>query len=561
MSEGRRDDYEYDDGWDDSEPEPDSPMLDTSVHQAAIRGESIPEDLHDEVIVRCLIRGIRCCDGFAHELRAIPDYPAITRALNARAIMSNRVPVMDAQHVPYCFWYPDLPSEDTLRRLLDQCFGLSMRYQVGRACAAGGYTALYKELDLLPDIAIAEEARDNTTGGREIYQHVMEQPVRYAVMDDYSLSVRSEPPSGAFLNGDTCVKSTLATRQPLDKFSAQPYFDICEDWNLDILGIRFEERPIDEGTMKLSYSALPLDLPAVEKDFLILMAAWSGNIDRYARLRRPYMISGERQCVIRGIYFNTLFAKWCYSQPDLSSLRKFVHARFIMDNDLLWATDDVPEIELPTLIWYPQKASFQTYVELLGRIPAMKQQVTRAYVAINAQGPFESVDIVPDNRLVWEAGRCENDFFAQRIEQKMVSMNITDKDLYPDGLDPWEDDLRLVVDGWEEESGRQAVLYRHITPGQIGITYPARPYGTSRDMGNVLLHVAAHPPNQVPEGYEALSVLEMYQDAAYISDEEERGLVGLYPPGPDRPEYGYRLSRDPYRQRTERLDGKGSRGS
>ncbi|CBF71445.1 hypothetical protein AN6781.2 [Aspergillus nidulans FGSC A4] len=34
----------------------------------------------------------------------------------------------------------------------------SMRYQVGRACAAAGYFDLYKELDLLPDVSIAEEA-------------------------------------------------------------------------------------------------------------------------------------------------------------------------------------------------------------------------------------------------------------------------------------------------------------------------------------------------------------------------------------------------------------------
>jgi hypothetical protein len=44
-----------------------------------------------------------------------------------------------------------------------------MRYQVGRACAAAGYFDLYKELDLLPDVSIAEEAPGgNTEGGNQI---------------------------------------------------------------------------------------------------------------------------------------------------------------------------------------------------------------------------------------------------------------------------------------------------------------------------------------------------------------------------------------------------------
>lgn len=48
-----------------------------------------------------------------------------------------------------------------------------MQYQVERACAAGGYTSLYLELDLLPDVAIAEEARDNRTSGQAIYESII----------------------------------------------------------------------------------------------------------------------------------------------------------------------------------------------------------------------------------------------------------------------------------------------------------------------------------------------------------------------------------------------------
>lgn len=59
-----------------------------------------------------------------------------------------------------------------------------------------------------------------------------------------------------------------------------------------------------------------LDLPTVEKDLLILMAANYGNIDRYPRLRRPAHVEGELNCVARGAHHDTMFALWCARQPD-----------------------------------------------------------------------------------------------------------------------------------------------------------------------------------------------------------------------------------------------------
>ncbi|CAI7580006.1 unnamed protein product [Penicillium viridicatum] len=64
---------------------------------------------------------------------------------------------------------PDIPAEQTLRDLLEGYPGNDLwQYQAGRACAAGGYTSLYMKLDLLPDVAIAEEARNNRTSGKAI---------------------------------------------------------------------------------------------------------------------------------------------------------------------------------------------------------------------------------------------------------------------------------------------------------------------------------------------------------------------------------------------------------
>lgn len=54
-------------------------------------------------------------------------------------------------------------------------------------------------------------------------------------------------------------------------------------------------------TMELLSSPLPVDLPPCDKDLLICMAAYRGDIDRYCRLRRPYFVRGELYYIVRGI--------------------------------------------------------------------------------------------------------------------------------------------------------------------------------------------------------------------------------------------------------------------
>jgi hypothetical protein len=90
-----------------------------------------------------------------------------------------------------------------------------MRYNVGRACAAAGYLDLYRELQLLPDISIAEEARDNQKShGDAIFAEMMAQPTRYAVMDDFTPSVNiNNPRAEACLNSDTAVRPLLDAKQ------------------------------------------------------------------------------------------------------------------------------------------------------------------------------------------------------------------------------------------------------------------------------------------------------------------------------------------------------------
>lgn len=83
----------------------------------AIRGEKIPFALGLKGVRFTAIRGIRHHDGFGHELRGLLS--EFTHALNARAIMSGAIPnINDPIEIPYCIWYPEPPSQDTLRNLV-----------------------------------------------------------------------------------------------------------------------------------------------------------------------------------------------------------------------------------------------------------------------------------------------------------------------------------------------------------------------------------------------------------------------------------------------------------
>lgn len=84
--------------------------------------------------------------------------------------MSNHIPeINEDNEMPCCIRYPQIATEDTYRRLARRY--PSMAYHVGRACAVAGYLGLYKELNILPDTHIAEEARE--CGNIDIYNYIM----------------------------------------------------------------------------------------------------------------------------------------------------------------------------------------------------------------------------------------------------------------------------------------------------------------------------------------------------------------------------------------------------
>ncbi|KAI0197918.1 hypothetical protein F4808DRAFT_463300 [Astrocystis sublimbata] len=425
---------------------------------AVLRGEGFPDNLAEwdsmpEIVRRCTLRGIRHHDGFGDRLRRLyhpvalrSSDSSLLRTLHARDIMSNRIPDMKGpDEYPYCIWYPDVASEGTYCRLAERY--PAMRYLVGRACAVAGYNALFRELDLLPEVSIAEEARDNVVsnnwGSRIIYDAIMNHPLRYSVLDDYTRGSDPDNPRRVVgLNGDTTVVSRLRNRKQSfrrAKFHSPKDINITED------GCVHEEYseevtwPAGDAITRLLYSPLPTDLPAGEKNVLILMAAYNGDVDRYHRLRRPYLLGGEEDAVVRGIYHNTMFAMYKLAEVDQPSgltqvpssstpirtrptfscrIRQALYARLIMNNDLSRITDDLPKAFLPNMICHPDVAHPTTYQQLARIRPEMIPAVAQACIVANYPGLWDALAWTPSEMLFREAKASPNPHYLETLTSR-----------------------------------------------------------------------------------------------------------------------------------------------
>ncbi|KAF1989308.1 hypothetical protein K402DRAFT_390892 [Aulographum hederae CBS 113979] len=252
-----------------------------------------------------------------------------------------------------------------------------------------------------------------------------------AIMNDYSRTVDEAQAKEACLDGNTCVRSLLDVRRSIKgaSFSRPHYFDIAED---RLVGECEKDDPSlrPPEVLPLLYNPLPIDLPTVHKDLLILAAAYYGDVDRYSRLQRPstVLVRNEAACLARGIYHNTMFAKWC-SLQDWARKRGFavasaIEARFIMNNDLsrVPTSGNFPK---PYCIWHPTCAASKTYEELARLRPDMKHQAARACVVANYFDSFDKIDATPDSALWAEAKSSLSPFYRKRIEQKASEQGIT----------------------------------------------------------------------------------------------------------------------------------------
>ncbi|KAL4755853.1 uncharacterized protein BDW70DRAFT_165053 [Aspergillus foveolatus] len=416
--------------------------------------------------------------------------------------MSNRVPVMTSpEHFPYCFWHLDIPREETLKQLLTHYPGNTLlRYQVGRACAVGRYTTLYHELHLLPEVTLAEEAHDNRKSGHEIYEAIMEPPVRYTYMDDYNHCLHPEPLAGAHL------------------FLVEVVFDITEDRCIDTDGIKPLARPVDPQAIELLYTPLSPDLPTVDKDLLILMAAWSGNIDRYPRLRQPKQIERETPCIVRGIHHRPLFAKRWLMQPRAAKdefIRRVIHSRCVMNNDLSWLTDLTPESALPDPIWYPQVAHEATYRELM-RLHS-----------------FATLVVIPNNaELVMDTKWSPNKYYEEYLQHRASECGINLKQIleYEEDWTGKKPHVMLDQDHVERGFGSQAMwLDRKLTLDHVGFQ-PEELATVLSSILRVLLHASVADPSMRPSSpYKTLDLVGLYEEAPYVETKEGKKMVGLQP--------------------------------
>ncbi|KAI1058764.1 hypothetical protein LB507_004123 [Fusarium sp. FIESC RH6] len=415
--------------------------------QKAVRGEAVPRLLDDRVSLSALIRGIRLHHDFATSETVIRHslmLPAVARACNARLIMSNQVPdQMEEEQQPYCIWHPDLATEDTYRTLALKF--PSMRYQVGRACAAAGYYALYKELNLLPEVSIAEEARESQTeGGKLIYDEIMVSTSRYGIMNDCERSVETnesfyEYP--AYLNGDTEVRWRLKGRQKLSIYGMEDLVPcIEEDMHLDI-----DKQDLDEehGTLskeeaELLWKPLPQDLPTVKKTLLLQMAAYDGNIERFSRLAGGgrTLSDLDLECVERGILHHGMFARWWADQikddtvharavPHITWIQVTILARRIMVNDYAAFEKGWPAgAPKPYIIWWPLRPDSQFLLFLFEKCPEMSMQIAAAAIVCDYDHVYAFVNPDPCWDL-WEVSKFSlNPFYREDLEKRAEEKKI-----------------------------------------------------------------------------------------------------------------------------------------
>ncbi|QGI84466.1 hypothetical protein CEK26_011183 [Fusarium fujikuroi] len=407
--------------------------------EKAIRGDGVPRLLEDRDSRAALIRGIRLHYHLAMSepvKRLSSSMPQVARARNARRIMSNDIPErMTAEEQPYCIWHPEMATEDTYRSLASKF--PDMRYQVGRACAAAGYGALYRELDLLPEVSIAEETRESETdGGKLIYDEIMSFKYRYAVMDDCKRTIKlMDYECPAYLNGNTELDEALHAGSTTTSFHASKRTHLgLEDQQVDE---RHGKLTDDEA--KLLYSPLPGDLPTVKKTLLTQMAAHDGNIERYAQLANSgrTLTQLDQDCVIRGVLHHTMYARWwadqikndtiyARSSPYVWDIQRAIMARRIMLNDASAFEDGWPPgVPMPYIIWWPLQPQSDMLSLLAMKVPEMKRQCAAAAIICDYENVYKGLDPEPS----WHLWKVASEFAANSFYREDQERRGREKDI------------------------------------------------------------------------------------------------------------------------------------
>jgi hypothetical protein len=136
-------------------------------------------------------------------------------------------------------------------------------------------------------------------------------------MDDFSRSINiGRPGAPSYLNGETRLRWSLEWRYLCSKISNEDFAPEERDTE-DDHDAHFLLTPEEA---KLLWKPPPLDLPTMKEDILQQIVAYEGNVGHYIRLTdrqtREEMESTEHICVIRGIHYNTMFARWWSEKPE-----------------------------------------------------------------------------------------------------------------------------------------------------------------------------------------------------------------------------------------------------
>jgi hypothetical protein len=499
---------------------------------SALHGRKLPLNLGGQTARLCVIGGLRKHIDFANsdavdELCRAPGQEVFARARNAGMIMNDQLPgtklLEHRSWYPYCIWYPRVASEETYRRLAAAV--PDMRYQVGRACAVAGYFQLYDELDLLPDPTIAEEARENKQGPAAggaalIYERIMAAPTRYSVMNDYERTVELDNAKpGAHLNADTAVVASLEQRKrPAEDYgSAWKYFDITEDGGIDVKTVELPPTRLSASEAALLDSPLPVDLPTIHKDLMILVAAFEGNLDRYARLRRPgRSIEYELHCVLHGIYKSTALAHWLdrnreimelvaasWHPREVKALKRAILARRVINNDIhhiINANPAVPDDELLYWIWHPTLPSQWTLLKLSEARPAMRSQCARACMAGGMRDTYLTImdmrddhgnSVSIDRFLKEESETCpDHKFFCADITRRMADQGL-------DRLPYAHDDMWKASIPWRDADISSTSLYSSLGDDCHTVVHEGQEWGMyeelGAELGRVRLYLSSLP--------------------------------------------------------------------
>jgi hypothetical protein len=242
------------------------------------------------------------------------------------------------------------------------------------------------------------------------------------------------------------------------------------------------------------YSPLPADLPFVKENKLIQLAAYHGDIDRYARLRRPVMLKHEWAIVIHRTYHHPIFARYYSTQvaerPENKheiKIRRAINARRIMSNDLTWLSADTPGKLLPDLIWYPEVANSSTYEKLAHMKPAMFKNCLRASIVPNNSSLWDDLLVAAlkifkstrdsnepeDSKLWWLANHADHVLWkeASSSPNKHFQEDITAA--VPDAAEKWE--VVVINSDWVLDYITASSLYSALRNRLVRLYDPVRP--------------------------------------------------------------------------------------